>query len=67
MREERGWIIYKGSSSNNLSVCVRVNHLLVFSELCFGGTDPIILPNHRPLVVHVEMGTGTDSVTVGDI
>ena len=61
------WIIYEGSSNNNLSRCVRVNHLLVFSEFYFGGTDPVTIPKHRPLIVHVKMGTGIDSVVVGDI
>lgn len=65
--ETRRWIIYAESSSKNLlSSCIRVSHLLVFSEFCFGGTDPITFPNHRPLVLLVKMRIGTDLVMVGD-
>lgn len=67
VEEARKWIIRAGSSSNHLlSGCVRVSHLLVFSEFCFGGTDPITFPNHRPLVLLVKMRRGTDLVMVGD-
>lgn len=63
----RRWIIYAGSSGKHLSGCVRVSHLLVFSEFCFGETDPITLPNHRPLVLPVKTRTVTDLVMVGDM
>lgn len=63
--EARRWIIYAGSRRNNLlSGYVRVSHLLVFSEYYFGGTDPIALPNHSPLILPVKMRLGTDLIMV---
>lgn len=68
VREARRWIIYAGSriKNNLISGCVRVSHLIVFSKFCLGETDPITLPNHRPLVLPVKMRIGTDLVMVGD-